>query len=323
MWIQEIEGRQYVLYEHYEKEMATKAVIHADSALPMKTKRTVLTQEMLRILLHCSRWLSWEAVLYHLNRFTLKMQYSGYKKTLRYDVKKSAINAFLKMMEKEEKGIRPINRPKSWRRAERRNQKEDKKKNWYRQGGFDSVLFVPTTPAGKLKRMYEDEIRKTGIRIKVVERTGRTLKSQLQTSDPFRPEVCGRLDCFVCTTTGKGNYQTEGITYKIGCGGEPCTKRGKYKGESAANAYTRGLRHIKDLATRDAKHSPLWRHCLTEHGGEMQTFHMSVTGTYRNDPMLRQISEAVQINNTDLDEIMNDRSEWNMTRIPRSVITTT
>ena len=55
----------------------------------------------------------------------------------------------------------------------------------------------------------------------------------------------------------------------------------------------------------------------------MQTFHMSVTGTYRNDPMLRQISDAVQINNTDLDEIMNDRSEWNMTRIPRSVITTT
>ena len=48
---------------------------------------------------------------------------------------------------------------------------------------------------------------------------------------------------------------------------------------------------------------------------------MSVTGTYRNDAMLRQITEAVQINNLDVGMGMNDRAEWNMTRIPRTVIT--
>ena len=55
MWIETVEGRRVVLYEHYEKEMATKAVVNAKSALPMQTKRTVLTQEMLRRLLHCSK----------------------------------------------------------------------------------------------------------------------------------------------------------------------------------------------------------------------------------------------------------------------------
>ena len=322
MWLEEDEGRLSVVYEHYEKEMATKAVIHAESALPMKTKRTVLTQEMLRILLHCSRLLPWETVCGHLNKFALKMQYSGYSQAIRYDVTKSAFHAYQTMMENEENGIRPINRPKNWRRKERMEDKERKKKDWYRQGGFDSVLFIPTTPAGKLKHMYEEEIRKSGIRIKVVERTGRTLKSQLQTSNPYKPDECGRRDCFICTTTGKGNCEAERVTYKIECEGQDCTK-GEYNGETAGNGYTRGEQHIASLTSRNMDNSPLWRHCLGEHGGEMQTFRMSITGTYKNDAMLRQIAEAVQINNTDISVLMNDRAEWNMTRVPRTIISAT
>ena len=48
---------------------------------------------------------------------------------------------------------------------------------------------------------------------------------------------------------------------------------------------------------------------------------MSVTGTFRNDAMLRQISEAVQIENVDPEKLMNTRAEWNMTRVPRATIT--
>ena len=157
--------------------------------------------------------------------------------------------------------------------------------------------------------------------MKVVERTGRTLKSQLQTSNPFREPDCGREDCLVCTTFGSGNCNTEGITYRIECGGEECEK-GLYKGETAYNAYTRGGEHMGRLTAKDLSNSPLWRHCLEQHGGEEQTFLMSVTGTYRNDAMLRQITEAVQINNMEVSTMMNDRAEWNMTRIPRTIITT-
>ena len=321
MWIEKIGEVRRIIYEHYEKEMATKSVIHAASAIPFKMKQTVLTQEMLRILLHCSNDIPWEAVLVHLNNFMKKMQYSGYDKVFRYKVAKSAINAYETIRENEKNGIRPMHRPKTWRRAERMMEKEEKKKTWYKTGGFDSVLFIPTTPEGKLKRMYEEVIRRSGLRVKVIERTGRTLKSQLQTSNPFREPNCGREDCILCRTFGQGNCNTEGITYKIDCAGGECEK-GRYKGETSYNAYTRGQEHQSRLAARDVNNSPLWRHCLEQHGGEEQTFFMSVTGTFRNDAMLRQITEAVQINNMEEGERMNDRAEWNMTRIPRTVITT-
>ena len=32
-----------IMHEHYSKEVASKAVVHADSALPWKTKRTIHT----------------------------------------------------------------------------------------------------------------------------------------------------------------------------------------------------------------------------------------------------------------------------------------
>ena len=321
MWIEMIEGVYLILYEHYEKEMTTKAVIHASSAIPYKVKRTVLTQEVLRILLHCSNELTWETVLQHLNKFMRKMQYSGYDQTFRYTVAKSAINAYETIRDNEANGLRPMHRPKTWRRAERIVEKEEKKKTWYKRGGFDSVLFIPTTPNGRLKSMYEGVIRRSGIRMKVVERTGRTLKSQLQTSDPFKEPGCGREDCLICTTFGQGNCNTESITYRIDCSAEGCEKD-VYKGETAFNAYTRGGEHMGRLAARDLSNSPLWRHCMEQHGGEEQNFWMSVTGTYRNDAMLRQITEAVQINGMEVSRRMNDRAEWNMTRIPRTVITT-
>ena len=65
MWIEEIDYQKKILYEHFEKGITTKAVIHAKSALPMQTKRTVLTQEVLRILLHCSKHVQWETVCSH------------------------------------------------------------------------------------------------------------------------------------------------------------------------------------------------------------------------------------------------------------------
>ena len=93
-----------------------------------------------------------------------------------------------------------------------------------------------------------------------------------------------------------------------------------YKGETSSNGYTRGKKHLTDLAAKDATNSPLWRHCLTKHAGVMKTFSMSITGSFRNDAMLRQITEAVQIDNTNDANRMNDRAEWNRNRVPRNVI---
>ena len=42
-----------IMYEFHSKCMASKAVINARSALSWSTKRTVLTQEVLRVLMNC------------------------------------------------------------------------------------------------------------------------------------------------------------------------------------------------------------------------------------------------------------------------------
>ena len=54
-----------VLHEFYSKEMSTKSVINVRSAMPMKMKRTVLTQEVLRVLLRCSPELGWKKTAEH------------------------------------------------------------------------------------------------------------------------------------------------------------------------------------------------------------------------------------------------------------------
>jgi hypothetical protein len=43
---------------------------------------------------------------------------------------------------------------------------------------------------------------------------------------------------------------------------------------------------------------------------------MKVTGQYRNDAMLRQIAEAVRINNSDIDSRINNKTEWNLVLFP-------
>ena len=238
MWIAIIEGRRLILYEHYEKEMSTKAVINAKSAIPTQTKRTVLSQEMLRILLHCSEQLPWATVCTHVNKFMKKLQYSGYSQPFRHNVAKSAMKAFETIKEKKASGIRPINRPKTWRRRERKEEKQRKKTRWYKDGGFDSVLFVPSTPKGQLKKMYQKEIATSGFRIKVVERTGVTLKSRLQRSNPFKPQRCGREQCFVCSSGGTGNCNAESVTYAIKCKG--VVQKGTFTRENRRVTRTQG-----------------------------------------------------------------------------------
>ena len=51
-----------VLHEFYYKDDSSRSVVNARSALPWTCKRTILTQEVLRILINCSRELPWETV---------------------------------------------------------------------------------------------------------------------------------------------------------------------------------------------------------------------------------------------------------------------
>ena len=59
------------------------------------------------------------------------------------------------------------------------------------------------------------------------------------------------------------------------------------------------------------------RHYQESHDDEHQEFTVRVTGQYRNDAMLRQISESVRINNSHPDSRINNKTECNLVRFPK------
>ena len=69
MWITTLEGKgTQLMHEYYQNKVASRSVVHA---------RTVLTQEVLRILLRCSWDLQWTDVKSHVKTFMLRMQFLG------------------------------------------------------------------------------------------------------------------------------------------------------------------------------------------------------------------------------------------------------
>ena len=161
--------KRYIVHEFYHKDIASKAVVHARSAIPKKNIRTILTQEVVRVLRNCSRLLPWEVVCKHVREYSARMQYSGHSKTMRKQVVKSALNAYDRMIEKEERGEEPLYRPRDWKKNKRLENKRMKKENWFRgkDRKKESVFFIPATPHSVLKRKNQEVIDRAKIQIAV------------------------------------------------------------------------------------------------------------------------------------------------------------
>jgi hypothetical protein len=313
VWTERREGSSVVLHEFYTKEISSKAVIHPRSAMPYRTKRTIMTQEVLRVLLNCNSLLPWEETVVHLNGMVARMQYTGYDQQFRFEVVKSALKAYRKILEMDREGLRPLYRPKGWRREERDERKKEKRVNWYRKGIYSSVMFIPATPNSALKGLMEKDIKESGLKIKVVEKVDQNVKGVIQRSNPFKKKRCEREDCLVCATGGSGSCETLNITYEIVC--KSCGK--KYIGETARNAYSRGREHLRNCDSRNDERSVLKTHCNESHGGTLQDFTMNVVDTCKGDSMIRQIAESVRIRREGKNA-MNTKREWNVVQIPRT-----
>ena len=100
--------------------------------------------------------------------------------------------------------------------------------------------------------------------------------------------------------------QKRGVTYEIEC--EECGD--KYIGESSRNGYTRGKEHMSEYKNKSKK-SVLLRHAGEKHDDNSRktTYKMRVTGIYKGDPTLRQVTESVKIQNSK--NIINNKCEWN------------
>ena len=193
----------------------------ASSALPWSMKRTVHTQEVVRILSHCHSDLPWEEKAGYLTDFSARMLKSGYPGVYREQVIKSGLQAYRKIVERADSGVRPIHRTDNLDRVAREQARTWKRVSWYRRGGYTTTLFVPPTPGSGLKNLLQQAEARvcqgTGTRIRVVERAGRTLKSMLYTSDPSTKISCSLSDCMPCKGKTFGTCRTHNVVYKVTC----------------------------------------------------------------------------------------------------------
>ena len=315
VWIGDVnvdgEKKKKIIHEHYVKDVANKFVIEEKSAMSYKDKRTILTQMCLQVLLNNSEYLAEERKRELVEFFIKRMQASGYGHKFRYEVLKSAINAYQKL--KKESAHRPLYRGKELNTARGRAEKRRNRHRWFKRGGYESVLFVQATPQSKLKHLVQEEIAAQNVNIKVVERAGTQMKRLLQKNNPFGKAKCIDGTCFVCDTTGSGDCRKSGVTYEIKCKGD-CNEH-LYEGETHANGFTRGNEHLNHYHHQYA-HSTLLKHCVKVHNGELQEFEMRVVDYSQDDPLMRQIKEAMNINEVPEDRRMNDRREWNIGKLP-------
>ena len=80
------------------------------------------------------------------------------------------------------------------------------------------------------------------------------------------------------------------------------------------------MKHIQGLRTRSFK-SPLWKHCILEHGGEEASFIMEVVSSH-STCLDRQVHEMVRIGGSQAEVILNSKSEFQQAPLVRLVATT-
>ena len=316
VWVEE----NVVWYEHYRKPMANPLLMMEISAMPAKVKRTTMVQEVVRIRRNTRPGLPWDVTVKHLNEFCKRMKSSGYNEHYRFQVLKSGMEGYEKMLEIERRGGRPVNRLRSWGEDARQKKKELQGKVWFRRGGHDVPLFVPHTPHGELARRIKEKEAQNNqgrkIRFKIVEKSGITLEQKLRRSNPWSGERCGRQECFPCRTDDGGDCRREGVTYSLiceECGDNVC----EYFGETGRNAFTRGLEHLANLQAQDENKSVLKLHAAHHHNnrGDLN-FSMKVTGVH-DSSLDRQVTERVNIENFRGPILMNRRTELGGVRIER------
>ena len=112
-------------FEFFEKSTKIQKVILADSALSFSSKRTILTQECLRILRNTKIELGPEIQKKYLDKFMLKLKNSGFGQKFRTEILDSAFKAFENMINEDENGTKPLNRSRDWNSEERIKKKSE------------------------------------------------------------------------------------------------------------------------------------------------------------------------------------------------------
>ena len=297
------------------KEVASKLVISERSAHSKSSKRAVHIQEMLRRMCGTSRDLDWdEYVAPVLSDYCGRLKAGGYSEQYRKNIVKHALAIYDDKIKKNDDGIVPLNRPKGYKKLERRKEKSMKKRNSANKGGYSAPIIVPSTPGGILCKMLREVAEsEPDIRFRVIEKGGITLEKMLSKPNPTASEGCGHSECVGCKQEGGiRKCQKVNCMYSYTCREPGC--KYKYIGESHNNFMTRSGEHeikLKSKSKSVRESSFLFKHQYEKHGGSEPNMKMKVEKTF-HDNLTRQISESVHIFRTEQQtdfKLMNSKTE--------------
>ena len=294
-------GSMKVLHEHYMKDVSSRMVIHVKSAHGERMKQNVLSNDIVRVMRNCSEELSErEGVSKHVSYYMRRMQYSGYSEQMRYQVLKRAFDVF----EGKEQTIGS---------GERKSGKK-KKHNWYmKDNKSETVMVVDATPKECLKKAVEKVAKLHKLKVKVVERRGRTIKNMLQKSNPFPTRKCSKNDCVICMNDMGIDCRKRGVVYEVFCKERGCGK--KYVGQTGRTIYERMKDHMAQNKNMDrAGVSALEKHKHESHGGKEYEYGVRVIDNAYGRPSKRMLSEMVRIESMKDNECFNRKRGWSYTQ---------
>ena len=148
-----------------------------------------------------------------------------------------------------------------------------------------------------------------GLKFKVVEGGGKTVKQAVQKSNPTASGRCQGGDCMACnggTGTG-GSCRKSNVVYEIECQLCPADQQAVYVGETARNLYTRGREHQRNYTKKEPE-SFMYRHEQDHHFGVETEFKARVKYSFK-DCLTRQIAEGVAIRRCEK-MVLNTKAEW-------------
>jgi hypothetical protein len=316
-----LDSNHHMVYQHYEKPTASTQVLSEQSAQSAACKKSVHVRELVRRLLNTSRKLDWDSnTAPILTEYMGRMLIAGYNEGYRRSCLGHALRIYDSMVLDDIEGRRPIHRPKDWNREERRIDKQNKKYSWSTKGGYIAPILVPATPNSELLHLLQkvaEEEAIPGLKFKVLETGGVTVKHNIQKSNPLASPGCTDSDCVACKSgRGEGGpCRKSNVGYEMECAlcddvaaqTEDQDSRTTYIGETSRNIYSRGKEHVYKYSTAHTD-SFMWKHQREVHDSQPAAFNTRVTGSFR-DCLSRQVAEGVAIRRCKT-AVLNSKTEW-------------
>ena len=146
--------------------------------------------------------------------------------------------------------------------------------------------------------------------MKVVEKVSHSIKKELQRSNPFKEDRCGRVSSTLCRISQGIDCRTRGCVYELQC--QEC--QWKYRGQTGVSIGERTDEHFDDWKRGNDK-SPLHRHSLLFHNGNTFPVTVKILKQCFGDATGRKITEAVYIDQLSSDQTMNGKNEWTYVKL--------